>query len=217
LAFLRNGFQPAQQLLNLIQAQQQLQQNQQQQQQTAVLNSLQYLSPLQLIQNHLNGQQNALAKQQSPQRATIQPTPTQIDSTKAQKLVKPENSQFSPSLTALKLNLDHHQMHNSLQTHHDQPPLSSTTSIDESVMMTSSNSPTETVSGTVSPMHEDEHELPKEPAHASLKRPAAIQDMLMKKKKKARLDGLMDGLFNKKVIFLGVFSFFLFTLKKRLV
>lgn len=66
--------------------------------------------------------------------------------------------------------------------------------------MTSSNSPTETASGTASPLHEEDHELPKEPEHTSLKRPGAIQDLLLKKKKKARLDGLMDGLFNKKVI-----------------
>lgn len=72
--------------------------------------------------------------------------------------------------------------------------------------MTSSNSPTETASGTASPLHEEDHELPKEPEHASLKRPGAIQDLLLKKKKKARLDGLMDGLFNKKVIKTGFFK-----------
>lgn len=191
VALLRNGISPAQQLLQLLQAQSQQQAN--------LMNSLNYLSPLQLLQN-LSGQ-DAFAAHQSTQQIA-QPTTKvqqqpQID-IKTPKQVKPKPSQFSPSLTALKLNLDHHQMSNAMHAHADQPPLSSTTSIDEGVM-TSSNSPTETGSGAVSPLNEDDHELPKEPEHASLKRPAAIQDMLLKNKKKARLDGLMDGLLNKKV------------------
>ncbi|KAI6176055.1 Transcription factor AP-2 [Aphelenchoides bicaudatus] len=195
VALLRNGISPAQQLLQLLQAQQQLQQSQQQ---ANLMNSFNYLSPLQLLQN-LSGQ-DAFAAHQSPQQVA-QPTKNtqqqpQID-IKTPKQSKPKSSQFSPSLTALKLNLDHHQTNNAMHAHTDQPPLSSTTSIDEGVM-TSSNSPTETGSGAVSPLHEDDHELPKESEHTSLKRPAAIQDMLLKNKKKARLDGLMDGLLNKK-------------------
>lgn len=196
LAFLRNGIPPAQQLINLLQAQHQLQQNQQQQ---AVFNSMPYLSPLQLLQNQLNNNDpNLLVNQHSPQKIQ-QPQPNVHPAQQQTKFPKP--GQFSPSLTALKLNLENHQMHNPMQVHQNQP-LSSSTSIDEGVM-TSTNSPTETVSGTVSPMHDDreEHGLPKEPEHASLKRPAAIQDMLMKKKKK-RLDGVLDGLMmNKKVAF----------------
>jgi hypothetical protein len=170
LAFLRNGFQAPPQNTGV---QQLLSLIQAQQQNQALFNNIQYLPQLQLLQA------------QSTLPSVL--TSPHIES-KPNKLV-------SPSLTALKLNLDHQ---------NNQAPLSSTTSIDEGVM-TSSNSPTETVSGTVSPVHED-HELPKEPEHASLKRPAAIQDMLMKKKKKARLDGLMDGLLNKKVN--NIYSFY---------
>jgi hypothetical protein len=189
LTFLRNGITPTQQLLNLLQAQAQVQQNQQQ----AVYNSLQYLNPLQLLQNL----SNPSAFAQSPQHVaqTVQNGPQQDSKTSKQEKLK--STQFSPSMAALKLNLDHSHMQNTTHAHSDQPPLSSISSIDEGIL-TSSNSPTETASGATSP-HEDEHELPKESEHTSLKRPAAIQDMLMKKKKKARLDGLMDGLINKKV------------------
>lgn len=204
IALLRSGIPvpPAQQLISFLQAQHQLnqmnqlnqqqhQQLNQQQQQQNILNALQFLDSHQLLQNI--GDQAAF--HQSPQR--VQQTIIPQDD-KTPKKIKNELPQLSASLPALKLNLDGHQMHRQTHTHNDQPPLSSTTSIDEGVM-TSSNSPTETASGTASPLHEDDHELPKEPEHTRLKRPAAIQDMLLKNKKKARLDGLMEGLFNKKV------------------
>jgi hypothetical protein len=186
LAFLRNGFPQAPpqpqlsstQLLNLIAQYQQQQQ----------LNNLLQSSPLGSIAQNLlllqQQQRQAMGVQASPQKQTDQHIAAETKKTSKQ------------GMTALKITLDHHQM--------QQQPLSSSTShsIDEGVM-TSSTSPTETVSGTVSPMHDDvyEHEMPKEAEHAAIKRPAAIQDMLLKKKKKARLDGLMNGLFQKKVAF----------------
>ncbi|KAI6239621.1 Transcription factor AP-2 [Aphelenchoides fujianensis] len=157
---------------------------QQQQQQALNADLLQQFLHNPMLLLHYQMQQAANGLQQSPvhaaatapQSPSVRKTPK--ESAAAGGIERP--NPVLPPMAALQLNLAQ-SMHSA---HHEHQPLSSTTSIDEGPAPPRRTTTTSTSTS-----------CPKEAEHADRKRPAEIQNLLLKK---ARLDTLMDGLKQKK-------------------